>query len=458
MKRFLAILLALLLVVALFGCGSKGTQGSGGDKGPTQQPSQPSTSEPTGTGGQQEDSGPKYPKVAGYYDPDFDYTKFPKYKVAYLSISAGEAFAAFDVAYENWAKKVNMDYTRMWAPTQYSAEEFISGMQTFIDQGYDGLILEAGIQNYERVNEILSEQDIQWVSGLGAARVMSENRLLRPQIGFDRRDLGKMTVDTLIQWKEETWPDVPWEKVGMLVIDYSYNPDTHVLALGMEQRWAELFPEFGSYDPAPDKNPENFYIGDIATATNPDQTAAQNLATQFLSNPPKDIEVWLIGTPADLYSVGAANAAEKLGMTDRVCTACQGGGALAGRWDSGIDDAWRFGCITSQQIYGELIINMLWAFMSGQATPDTIYPEWVDVNDKGDVKDENGNVVEEHFYAKVLLPVQIISKDNYKEYLEWCDLYAYGPGQKGDYDYEPVTDINLFPSKVEPPESYKIKQ
>jgi len=72
MKKFLAILLALLFVVALFGCGSKGTQG-GDNKGTT---TPPPTSQPTGKGGQQGggDEGPAFPKVAGYYDPDFDYT------------------------------------------------------------------------------------------------------------------------------------------------------------------------------------------------------------------------------------------------------------------------------------------------------------------------------------------------------------------------------------------------
>jgi ABC-type sugar transport system substrate-binding protein len=451
MKKFLAILLALLFVVALFGCAAKEPQG-----GDNKDPKPTSTGSPaTGT----PDDGPEFPKYVGYYDPDFDYTKFPKYKIAFLSMTAGELWDAFDIAYENWANKVNIAYTNIWAPTQYSAEEFISGMQTFVDQGYDGLILEGGVQNYERIDEILSEQDVHWLSGLGAARTMSgDNRLLRPQIGFDNYTVGMTTVDLLVEWKEETWPDVPWEKVGMLVLDFSYADDIHTRAIGMEQRWAELFPEFGSYDPAPDKNPENFYIGDIATATNPDQTAAQNLATQFLSNPPKDIDVWLIGTPADLYSVGAANAAEKLGMTDTVCTACQGGVALASRFDSGIDDAWRFAIFTSQQIYAEPIICMLWAFMSGQATPDTIYPEWVDVNDKGDVKDENGNVIEEHNYPKMMLPVQVIDKDNYQAYLEWTDLYAFGPGEEGVWKYEPVTDINLFSAKMDPPEYYKIKK
>lgn len=457
MKKFLAILLALLFVAALFGCAAQDTQGGGDKPAPTS--SGGSSPAPGGSqGGGGGDEAPAFPKVAGYYDPDFDYTKFPKYKVAFLCMTAGELWDAFDIAYENWAKKVNIAYTNIWAPTQYSAEEFLSGMQTFIDQGYDGLILEAGTQNYDRVAEILDEQGVEWVAGLGAARSMTDNRLLRPQIGFDNYGVGIQTVDLLIEWKEKAWPNVPWEKVGMLVLDFSYAADIHTRALGMEQRWAERFPQFGSYDPAPDKNPDNFYIGDIATATNPDQTAAQNLATQFLSNPPKDIEVWLIGTPADLYSVGAANAAEKLGMTEKVCTACQGGVALASRFDSGIDDAWRFAIYTSQQVYAEPIICMLWAFMSGQATPDTIYPEWVDVNDKGDMKDADGNVVEEHFMPKMLLPVQVINKDNYKQYLEWTDLFAYGPGVEGDWKYEPVTDINLFNPRMDPPESYKIKK
>jgi hypothetical protein len=48
-----------------------------------------------------------------------------------------------------------------------------------------------------------------------------------------------------------------------------------------------------------------------------------------------------------------------------------------------------------------------------------------------------------------------IDKDNYKAYLEWSDLYAYGPGVEGHYKYEPVTDLNLYPSRAEVPASYK---
>ena len=453
MKKILAILLAVLLTATLFSCGAQNS-GSSAPVSTAPEPSAPASNAAPDSNAPADSAA--FPKEAGYFDPDFDYTKFDKFKVAFLSMTAGELWDAFDVAYANWAEKVNIDYTNLWAPTQYSADEFLSGMQTFVDQGYDGLILEAGTQNYERVAEILGEANVQWVSGLGVARTSAGNfELLHPQVGFDNYSIGMQTMDLLAQWKDETYPDVPYEKVGMLSLDYSYSPDIHARSIGMEQQWAKLHPEFGAYDPAPDKNPKNFFIGDIASAQFPDQTAAQNLATQFLSNP-GEIEVWLIGTPADLYSVGAANAADNLGLTETVVTACQGGVALPTRWDSGIDDSWRFAIFSSQQIYAEPIVCQLWAYMSGQATPDTIFPDWVNVNDKGDVKDESGKVIEEHSYAIMMLPVQVMTKDNYKEYLEWTDLYAFGDGEKGVWDYPPVTDINAFPVRMAAPDSYKV--
>jgi hypothetical protein len=70
------------------------------------------------------------------------------------------------------------------------------------------------------------------------------------------------------------------------------------------------------------------------------------------------------------------------------------------------------------------------------------------------VFDDSGKLIEEHSYSQVLLPAFWIDKDNYKSYLEWTDLYGYGT-EAGHYDYEPVTDINLYSARVEVPASYK---
>jgi len=295
---------------------------------------------------------------------------------------------------------------------------------------------------------------VKWMSCMGQARNYSgDNRLYGPNVGFDNTQFGVQFADKLMEWKEAAWKDVPWEKVGLISVDFSLSPQVHERALGAEMRWAEAHPEFGAYDPAVDKNPRNYWIVDTATG-NMDQTTAQNLVTQILSNP-GDIEVWLIATAVDDYSMGAANAAENLHLTDKTCTVCSGGSNLVVQMDNGQNTAWRYALFTAQSIYAEPIIGALWSFMSGQATPDTLWTDWANVNYKGDVKDTSGKVTEEHFYACLMLPTQWIDKDNYKSYLEWTDLYTYGPDSDGHYNYDKVTDLKLYSARSEVPDYYK---
>jgi len=281
-------------------------------------------------------------------------------------------------------------------------------------------------------------------------------------------------MDKLEEWRKENYPNVPIEKVGVISVTFTLSPPINQRTLGAEQRWAELHPEMGAFNPSNDINPKNFIVCDTVSG-NMDQTTAQNLVTQILSNP-GDIEVWLIACAFDDFAMGAANAAENLGMTDKVCAVAVGGSNLALQWDSGVENAWRYALFTAQSIYAEPIICGLWALMSGQATPDTLWPDWVNAWDKGDVfkltdevdpvygvpyveTDENGEpiVLEEHNYASLLLPTQWLDKETYQTYLEWTDLYAYGPGVEGHYKYEPVTDLNLFSARITVPESYKVK-
>ena len=54
-----------------------------------------------------------------------------------------------------------------------------------------------------------------------------------------------------------------------------------------------------------------------------------------------------------------------------------------------------------------------------------------------------------------MMPLNFLEKETYKQYLEWTDLYTYGPNEQGVWNYTPVTDINLYPSRCEVPASYK---
>jgi hypothetical protein len=128
MKKVLAILLALLMAASLFACASQNNgaspAASSAAASSAAASTAPSSSAPAPASGATASTAPsssKFPKEAGFYDPSFDYTKFKKFKVAFLCMTAGELWDAFDVAYANWSKKVNIDYHKLWAPTQYSA-------------------------------------------------------------------------------------------------------------------------------------------------------------------------------------------------------------------------------------------------------------------------------------------------------------------------------------------------
>jgi hypothetical protein len=472
MKKLLAMVLAILMILSVVACGEK----SAGDKGNDgKQTSQPTGETPKG--------GVEWPAIPGFFDPTYDYTQQKKFKVGYLVAATSFLYDEFDKAFADWAKRMNINYTGMWAPAAGSADEYLSGIQTLADQGYDGYLLDGDTNLYPRIAEMCDELGVEWISCMGQAREygnqymlgtkLMPGRLIRPHVGFDDNNFGVQMALKLEEWRQATYPDVPLDKVGFIVVSYSLSPQLHDRYLGAKRTWLELHPELGTYSPDPQNNPPNFYYADMSTATMGDQSAATGLVTQIMSNP-KGVEIWLVAAAFDDYAMAAATAAENLGLTEKACAVTAGGSNLIAQWDAGIQNAWRYTFFTAQSIYAEPIIAGLWSMMTGQATAEDLWPDWCMVYDKGDifeftdevdpvygvpyvVADADGKpvVIEEHNYAQLRLPTYWLTYENYKEYLEWTDLYAYGPDSEGHYFYEPETDLNRFSARADVPDFYK---
>jgi len=468
MKKFIATLLVLLFAISFAACSQEGSgtptaaptatatpaDAGGTDSTPTATAAstpKPTAAEPTPT---IDNAAVQQEGLIGWFDPNFDYTAYPQYKIALIASSNDFLTLEFDRAFQDWAVRMNMNYTGLWFGTAGNDDEYLSGLQSYCQQDYDGLIIQPNLNIYSRIKEILDEANMQWSGGIGQAR--SDNGigpLIHPTVGFINVEVGYKLMQYCLEWKEANYPDVPWEKVGVIQIDMGVSDEIMIRSQGSEIWWAQEHPEMGEYNVDREINPKNYWLLDVMMGTG-DQVTAMNMTTQVMSANP-DIEVWLVPACVDFYAMGAAQAAENLGLTDRTEIVCNGGSQLPLQYDAGIENAWRSALYTAQPIYGEPMIAMLWAFMSGLATPETIYPEWVKWDDKGDIKDASGNVIEEHNYANVLIPAFWITKDNYKSYLEWVDLYAYGAESDGLYNYEKVTDLNLFPARAEVPDNYK---
>jgi ABC-type sugar transport system substrate-binding protein len=460
MKRILAISLALIMALSFAACKDGGQQSPSADSPPPGGES-PAPSGPAETGGASGDGGEGSAPVGGesgytdigFFDPNYDYSRHKMFKIAFLSNSNDFLTLEFDAAYKDWAARMNINYTGLWASTSGNNDEYLSGLQLYCDQDYDGLLLQPDLSIYGRIAEILEEAGMPWISGIGQARADNgAGALLHPSVGFSDLDVGYKLMQYCLDWKDANYPDVQWDKVGVIAIDMGVSVEIMRRTYGTELRWVQTRPEMGAADESREVNPKNFWICDTAMGTF-DQVTAQNMTTQVVTANP-GIEVWLVPAAVDFYAMGAAQAFENLGFTDKSVIVCNGGSQLPLQLDSGKETAWRSALFTPQTMYAEPMIAQLWAFMAELATPETIYPEWVKWDDKGDVFDGSGNLVEEHSYAQVLIPSFWIDKDNYKSYLEWTDLYGYGAGVEGHYSYEPVSDLSLYSARETVPAEY----
>jgi ABC-type sugar transport system substrate-binding protein len=119
-----------------------------------------------------------------------------------------------------------------------------------------------------------------------------------------------------------------------------------------------------------------------------------------------NIKYWLITSFFDDYAVGAAQAAEAARIDEHTVVMSVGGAGLIQQWDTGKESSWKASVYIDQNIFAEPVFSGLYAMMSGVAMPETLWPDCVSPGSE---------------YAVVSPAGYVITKENYKEYLEWTD-------------------------------------
>ena len=220
-----------------------------------------------------------------------------------------------------------------------------------------------------------------------------------PVAGFDNYQFGVDMAEYCVAYAQENWPDATVENTGLMSIDFSLSPQIHertegALAVFLENGYSE----------------DNFVHADGASTGMLNADTGYNLSgPEFAANP--EIEYWLITACLDDYADGAIRAAEQAGIdANCIATTCGGSGLIA-HWDAGEESAWKSAVYCAQTLFAEPIFFGLYAFMNGEATPETLWADWIDT--------ANG-----YSYAYLGLPTYVIEVDTYKEYMEWVDSYT----------------------------------
>ncbi len=416
MKKISAVVMTLLVVLSLFACAGSGTGGAS-------QPSESSSgtsgavSQTPGTGTQTQAPDTSSEAIEpGYYDPDLDVNARDPYKVVYMRTSNSEMAQSFSDSLKLWSERLNISYSDYSANSDIDA--FMVTLETLSDQGTDGFILDVyDDQAGARAIEICGEKNIVWMTAING--LYDENgRLAHPAVGFDNVTYGEQMAQWLLEYAETTWEGFDISKAGFIAPTNSSVSQISDRMVGSRELWNEAYPELS----------DRFFVCDGVSGDFSSNTAYDLVAATMSANP--EIEYWLIASSIDAYAEGAARAAEQTGKDAQTVIIAVGGQSLINDWDAGYEGCWRAALYTAQPLYTECVINGLLAQLDGRAAAEQLWPEW-----KG----------EGETYAQLLIPSQVLLKDNYREYLEWVDAYT---GMNiSDYEYNGTE----FSAKGTPP-------
>lgn len=438
MRKILAIILAVVLALSLFACG--------GNEQTTATPTVDGSGnhEPTPT----PDSSKPYPNAnpdgsinldtIGHFDNEYDYSKNPKYKVAYLATENSALYQQSAYAYEHWAPLFNCEWAGFLSAGGDS-DMFLTNLQNMIDQGVTGFILDPDSSIFPAVLDLISKYpEVKWMSQMSPPRdgetgdgIPIGGNLINPYVGFDNFDAGRQQTYKLIEWKEENLPDVPWSEVGFVAMAFSGAPPLQERVFGAEEVWLE---KTGSTD--------NFFIADAVSTGLNLQGGIDSVGPIISTN--GQYKHWLVMGLIDDLAQAAASVIDQQGLTDNSCVVTFGGSSLQMQWDEGQYDAFRYALFTAQNLYAEPIMGAVYAYLNGWATPDSIWPSWVKQSDKG---------IDGHTYSQLRLPTVWLEPETYQHYLEWTDMYAHANAY--NYNQEGISLDDFSPFVDEVPADYQ---
>jgi ABC-type sugar transport system substrate-binding protein len=423
MKKVTAILIAAVLMLALV---TSCSNGSNGASAPTTNAPSSNSPDPASTstapGATQasptEKAQSTYPnanpdgtinldKIA-HYDPNYDYTQNPKWKLSYISQATGPLNATAATSFEHWAPLFNMEWFG-YISCNGDSDLFMSQLQSLIDQGVKAIIVDPDNTIMQACANLLDKYpDVAWMSRMSPSRDgMTDTpyiggNLINNYVGFDNFDAGVQQTLKLIEWLNETFPNAAKTEVGLIVLALSTSPPLQERVIGAEQTWKD----WGG-------SSENFFIADTVSTGMNLQGGID--ATGPIVSKNSHIKHWLIVGNTDDMAQGASAVITQQGLVDSSCVVTFGGSSLLTQWDGGQYDAFRYGLFAGPLMYSEPLTGALCAILNGWATPDSIWPSWVKWDDHG---------IDGHTYSQLRLPTTWISKDDYKHFLAWTDIYA----------------------------------
>ena len=387
MKKAIAILLAAAMAFTLIACNSKETPQS---SAPPESPpaSAPAPATPAAGGGK-----------IGYLTDEVDHFARDPFKIGYICISMGSPFIKAIVdSLEAYGKVLNYSFYAYDADHDYEA--YMNQMSTFADQGYDGLVLGTDDAMTMRAYELAREFNLGFIAE-STAFLDASGKCIWPSVAQDQYGNGATCMNWLVQNYTKYWNGpIDTAKVGLIVLTFSPVSGIDDRRPGVHDAYVKAFPD----------SADNYYIGDLVTTPSGFSVAGGDELVSGIIPANPHIENWFIVGLVDDWALGATRAVERLGKGD--CTlivSVQADSFIADLDSGGTGDIYVAACAISSAEFAGFMAAGLVAMLDGRAAAENLWPEWQAFSGE---------------YAYIRLLGDMITKDNYKEWMSSTDLDA----------------------------------
>jgi ABC-type sugar transport system substrate-binding protein len=433
MKKAIATFIVIVMLLAIAACGngadtSDAPTSESGSATPSGPPPLPPVEEQSPFPNANPDGTINLDTIA-HFDHTYNYSQNPRWEIAFIAHDNTALIQRSADAFEHWAPLFNMEWAG-FISAGADPDLFMTQLQNLIDQGVDAIIVEPDMTIIPAVLALLDRYpEVAWMTQMAVPRDGTEGtgipfggNMVNNHVGFDNLAAGVQMAAKLIEWHEESFPNVPWRDVGFIALNFSVIPSFNQRVAGSRNTWQE---HTGSLD--------NFFEADALGAGLSMQGAMDVIAPIISMN--DQFRHWLVMGNTDDFAQGAAAILGQQGLEDTSCVVTMGGSNLIAQWDAGQRDSFRFALFTAQTLYAEPIMGALYAYLNGWATPNTIWPSWVNLSDHG----ADGST-----FSQRRLPTVWLAYETYQHYLAWTDIYTHA-NQYPNYSKEGITPYDYDP-------------
>jgi ABC-type sugar transport system substrate-binding protein len=235
----------------------------------------------------------------GFYNPDEDYSKNERYHFVYMLYQTGVLYDMFDHAFSQWAERANVEYNNWCANAD--GDLFVTTIETMAGQGVDGILSDADMTIYPRVNEVMNDMGMPYMPVMGAP-LDQDGRLMHAYCGFDFYMYGEQMANWVIDYWEQNFPEATLENSAMLCLDFSISENLTVRIDAARDVWNARYPG----------NEDKFYVADGAATGLLNSDTGYNISGPVIAAHP-EVDYWIVCGLLDDYADGCARALELAG-------------------------------------------------------------------------------------------------------------------------------------------------